>query len=67
MSKSDFRGFGIDETCIFAEMYTLIDLCSLGQVKHGSLHESTRSSLVVSVFTGGQELFFFVLFLVSNV
>lgn len=55
ISKSDFRGFGNYETCIFfAEMHTLMYLCSLGQVKDVSQRESTGSSLVVSLM-GGQK------------
>lgn len=61
--KSIFRGFGIDETWIFAEMYTFIYLCSLGQVNHGSLYESSRSSFMVSDFDRRSGILILLLFL----
>lgn len=50
------------------KMGALIYLCSLGQVKRSTLYESTRNSLVVSVFNRRLgNIFFFDLFLVITV
>lgn len=60
--------FGIDETWIFAETYTFIYLCSLGQVNHGCLYERYRSSFIVSGFDrrSGILALLLLLFFVTN-
>lgn len=61
--KSVFRGFGVDEMWIFAETHTVIYLCGLGQVNHGSLYESCRSSFIVSDFDRRSGILVLLLFL----